>query len=161
MEKFKEKINALRAEVDTANARADEAESALKRLNDSQNDRDQEIIGLQNKIQLLEEELEKAEGRIHDAKVLKEEDEQNRNHGETLVKKINLLETQLETAENNLRETTEKLRQVDLKAEQSERRVQQLEAEKVEMESKLEHLEEQYRSVKAELDETLKSLEDL
>ncbi|KAK9718826.1 tropomyosin-2 [Basidiobolus ranarum] len=161
MEKFKEKLNALRAEVDLANARADEAESSLKKLNDSQNDRDQEIIGLQNKIQLLEEELEKAEGKLQDAKVLKEEDEQNRNYGENLLKKINLLEVQLETTENNLRETTEKLRQVDLKAEQAERRVQQLETEKVEMEGKLESLEEQYRNVKAELDETLKSLEEL
>ncbi|KAK9762412.1 tropomyosin-2 [Basidiobolus ranarum] len=161
MEKFKEKLNALRTEVDAANARADEAESVLKRLNDSQNDRDQEIMGLQNKIQLLEEQLETAEARIHDAKLLKEEDEQNRNHSDTLTKKINMLEIQLETAENNLRETTEKLRQVDLKAEQAERRVQQLETEKVEMESKFEALQEQYRNVKAELDETLKSLEEM
>lgn len=74
---------------------------------------------------------------------------------------MQLLEEELETNDANLRETTEKLRQVDVKSEHFERRVAGLETERDAIEKKYEAMVEQYNTTKAELDEMHKQLEDL
>ncbi|KAG0004963.1 hypothetical protein BGZ65_012289, partial [Modicella reniformis] len=67
----------------------------------------------------------------------------------------------LDTSERDLRETTDRLRQMDIKAEHFERKVQQLENERDVYERKVEELTLKYNGIKTELDETLKSLDDL
>ncbi|KAA1134445.1 hypothetical protein PGTUg99_001038 [Puccinia graminis f. sp. tritici] len=54
----------------------------------------------------------------------------------SLQHKIALLESELDNAEKNLRETTDKLRQVDVKAEHFERQVQRIESERDSWEKK-------------------------
>ena len=54
-----------------------------------------------------------------------------------------------------------RLRQMDIKAEHFERKVQQLENERDTYERKVEDLTTKYNGIKLELDETLKSLDDL
>ncbi|KAI1321174.1 hypothetical protein EDD11_007740 [Mortierella claussenii] len=161
MDKFKEKLSALRDEVNVATARADTAELEVKRLNDEQIQKDHEITSLKNKLQLVEAELDKAENRMAEAKLNLDEGETTKTVGEGLARKVSLLETELDSAERNLRETTEKLRQMDIKAEHFERKVQQLENERETYERKVEDLTTKYNGIKAELDETLKSLEDM
>lgn len=54
-----------------------------------------------------------------------------------------------------------RLRQMDIKAEHFERKVQQLENERDTYERKVEDLTTKYNGIKLELDDTLKSLDDL
>ncbi|KAF9146511.1 hypothetical protein BGX30_014576 [Mortierella sp. GBA39] len=161
MDKFKEKLAALREEVNAADARALEAESKAKLLSDEQIQKDHEITSLKNKLNLVESDLEKAENRIAEAKLNLDEGETSKTVGETLARKVSLLESELDNAERNLRETTEKLRQMDIKAEHFERKVQQLENERDTYERKVEDLTTKYNGIKLELDDTLKSLDDL
>ncbi|KAF9931865.1 hypothetical protein FBU30_009445 [Linnemannia zychae] len=161
MDKFKEKLAALREDVNAADARATEAEAKVKVLQDEQIQKDHEITSLKNKLLLVEAELEKAETRIAEAKLNLDEGENSKTVGEGLARKVSLLETELDSAERNLRETTEKLRQMDIKAEHFERKVQQLENERDVYERKVEDLTTKYNGIKLELDDTLKSLEEL
>ncbi|KAG0370834.1 hypothetical protein BGZ54_003556 [Gamsiella multidivaricata] len=161
MDKFKEKLAALRDEVNAATARADAAESLAKRLEDEHIQKDHEITSLKNKVSMIEADLEKAENRIAEAKLNLDEGETTKTVGEGLARKVSLLETELDSAERNLRDTTEKLRQMDIKAEHFERKVQQLEVERDTYERKVEDLTLKYNGIKSELDETLKSLDDM
>lgn len=56
----------------------------------------------------MEAELERAEKKIEDAKLAKEEEENTKSQSEGLARKVSLLETELDNTEKNLRETTEK-----------------------------------------------------
>ncbi|KAG0279999.1 hypothetical protein BGZ95_011585 [Linnemannia exigua] len=161
MDKFKEKLASLREEVNAADARASAAEAAVKTLQDEQTQKDHEITSLKNKLILVEGDLEKAENRMAEAKLNLDEGETSKTVGEGLARKVSLLEAELDSAERNLRETTEKLRQMDIKAEHFERKVQQLENERDTYERKVEDLTTKYNGIKLELDETLKSLEDM
>ncbi|GJJ79095.1 tropomyosin, fungi type [Entomortierella parvispora] len=161
MDKFKEKLAALRVEVDNATARADKAESEVKVLQDEQIQKDHEITSLKNRLTRAEEDLEKAENRIAEAKLNLDEGETTKTVGEGLARKVSLLETELDAAERNLRDTTEKLRQMDIKAEHFERKVVQLETDRDNYERKVEDLTTKYNGIKLELDETINSLNDM
>ncbi|KAF9967112.1 hypothetical protein BGZ70_000087 [Mortierella alpina] len=138
MDKFKEKLASLREEVNAANAKADEAELKVKELQEDQTKKDHEITSLKNKLTLVEADLEKAENTIVEAKLNLDEGETTKTVGRT-----------------------EGLRQMDIKAEHFERKVQQLESQRDAYETKIVELTEKYDGIKKELDETLKSLEDM
>jgi tropomyosin len=70
--------------------------------------KDQEISSLQHKLGLMEQDLEKAEGKLQDHKVSKEEEDSSKSNADILQRKLSMLEEELETTEKNLRETTEK-----------------------------------------------------
>ena len=70
--------------------------------------KEQDIISLNNKISLLEAEVERGEKKINDLKSAKEEEESTSNTTEALQRKISLLENELDNTEKNLKETTEK-----------------------------------------------------
>lgn len=67
----------------------------------------------------------------------------------------------MDKAEKDLKETTEKLRQVDVKAEHFERQVQRLEQERDEWERKHGEAVEKYQQSKRELDEVVMQMESL
>ncbi|KAF9955502.1 hypothetical protein BGZ72_003668 [Mortierella alpina] len=161
MDKFKEKLAGVRAELDAAIARTDVAEAEVKRLQDDNTQKDHEITSLKNKLVLAEEHLSKAEERIAENKLNLDEGETTKTVGEGLMRKVSLLETELDAAERNLRETTEKLRLMDIKAEQFERKVQQLEGDKTAYELKIEELNEKYSTVQEEMQKTLDGLAEM
>lgn len=103
-----QKLNTLRGEVDVAVARADAADTEVKKLTEELSQRDHEIVSLKARLQRAEEDLEKADVRMAAAKVDLDEGENTKTVGETLMRKVSLLETELDSAESNLRETTEK-----------------------------------------------------
>ena len=70
--------------------------------------KEQEIASLSHKNSLLEVNLEKAEGKLHEHKSASEEHQSSRDTADGLQRKIALLEEELDAAEKNLRETTEK-----------------------------------------------------
>ncbi|KAJ2968525.1 hypothetical protein NUW54_g13190 [Trametes sanguinea] len=184
MEKIKERLQSLRAEADSAIARAEEAEAKNKKYEQLLLEKEQEIASLNHKVSVLDADLEKAESKVAELKAMNEDGEQSKTANEGLQRKIQLLEEELDTAEKNLKDAMEKLRQVDVKAEHFERQVTRLEQERDQWEKKYEsgdaiacpsgsliadcHLvssyqeaQEKYRQSKAELDELVASMEGL
>jgi len=151
----------LRIEADNAVARAEVAEQKNKKLEQSLLEKDQDITSLQHKLGILEADLDKAEGKLSEAKLAHDENETSKSANEGLTRKIQLLEEELDNAEKNLKDTVERLRQVDLKAEHFERQVQRLEQERDSWEKKYEEAIEKYRASKAELDELVAGMEGL
>jgi len=71
------------------------------------------------------------------------------------------LEEELDAAEKNVKDTVERLRQVDVKAEHFERQVTRIEQERDQWERKYEEAQTKYRESKAELDELVSTMEGL
>jgi tropomyosin len=115
--------------------------------------KDQEIVSLQHKISNLETDLDKVESKLSEHKSSKEDEESHKSVNENLTRKVALLESELDNAEKQLRETTDKLRQVDVKAEHFERQVARIEQERDNWEKKYEEAQAKYAASKAELDE--------
>lgn len=110
---------------------------------------------------MAETDNENLEGRLTDLKGFRDEDDAHRTNAEGLQRKIALLEDELDNAEKNLKDVTEKLRQVDVKAEHFERQVQRVEQERDGWEKKYEDSQEKLASMKRELDEVIAQMNSL
>ncbi|CAO1631346.1 unnamed protein product [Parajaminaea phylloscopi] len=161
MDRIKEKLNSLRQEADAALERAEDAEAKNKRLEHELLQKEQEIASLSHKNDLLEQNLDKADAKLTEHKSAAEAHAGSQDTADTLQRKIALLEEELDNAEKNLRETTEKLRQVDVKAEHFERQVARVEQERDNWEKKYEDAEQKYIASKKELDEVVLQMESL
>ena len=146
----------LRAEADKAVLRAEEAEAKNKALEQCLLEKDHEQLSLTHKLDLCNDQLEKAETELEKYKKTSLEGEQSKTTNEGLVRKVQLLEEELDAAEKNVKETVEKcavfpaynadgphaflfrLRQVDVKAEHFERQLQRAEQERDAWEKKYE-----------------------
>ncbi|PIA18744.1 hypothetical protein COEREDRAFT_79734 [Coemansia reversa NRRL 1564] len=161
MERLREKISSLRAEIDAAIERAETAEQALKQMEIQQTERDQEVISYENRIKVLESEVQAREGQLDEAKQFQRDSEATLNESDVLVKKISTLEEKLDDAENQLREALEKIRKYDLDNEGLQRIITQHEKDKEIMEQRHEDVSEKYTATKNELEETIKMLESI
>jgi chromosome segregation ATPase len=104
----RQKLNALRIEADHAVARAEEAEAKNKRYEQVILEKDQEITSLTHKLNILDGDLEKAESKVTELKSAQQEGEHSKSTNEGLLRKIQLLEEELDAAEKNVKETVEK-----------------------------------------------------
>ncbi|KAG8908630.1 hypothetical protein FRB99_004918 [Tulasnella sp. 403] len=161
MDQIRAKLSALRAEADAAVDRAEAAEAKNKKYEQELLVKDQEIGSLQHKLGLVEGDLEKTESKLTDLKHAADEGVAGKSTNEALTRKIQLLEEELDTSEKNVKETVEKLRQVDVKAEHFERQVQRLEQERDVWEKKYEDMQLKYQESKKELDELVRSMGDI
>ncbi|KAG9119218.1 hypothetical protein FRC07_005844 [Ceratobasidium sp. 392] len=139
MDRIKERLATLRAEADAANDRAEAAEAKNKKLEQELLAKEQEITSLQHKLGLSDGQLEAAEAKLADVRNASAEGESSRTTAENLTRKVQLLEEELDAAEKNVKETVEKLRQVDVKAEHFER--QEMKAKHDKSKAELEELE--------------------
>jgi len=160
-DKIREKLASLRTEANNAIDRAEQAEAKNKLLDQVLLEKDQEITSLNHRLGVLETDLEKAEAKVADYKTAREEGETSKQTNENLLRKIQLLEDELDAAEKNVKETVEKLRQVDVKAEHFERQVQRVEQERDLWEKKYEEAQEKWRKSQADLAELEASMQDL
>ncbi|KAJ1657578.1 tropomyosin-2, partial [Coemansia sp. RSA 25] len=133
------KIQALRAETEAANDRADAAEDALKKLDNQQTEREQEFISLQNRIALLEAEADRRDNQLSEAKQIQKDSEASLNQSDVLAKKVNTLEDKLEITETQLRDALENARKFDLENEKLQRTITQYEKERERSELKYEN----------------------
>jgi len=154
-------MNQLRAEADVAVLRAEDAEAKVKKLEQTLLEKDNDITSLQHKLALADETNEKLEEQLGQYKSSSLEGESSRTTSENLTRKVQLLEEELDVAEKNVKETVEKLRQVDVKAEHFERQVQRAEQERDAWEKKYETLDEKFKKSQQELEELEKSMSDL
>ncbi|KAF9285079.1 hypothetical protein BGZ68_004174 [Mortierella alpina] len=102
MDKFKEKIASLRTEADDAIARAEETERELAAAKEELSAKEQDAISFNNRITLLESQLEKAETGGSDAQNKLRELELK---AEDLERKVKTLETANDSLEIKLEET--------------------------------------------------------
>lgn len=147
----------LRTEADVATERAETAEAKIKKLEQLLLEKEQEVTSLSHKLEVTNTELDAAEAKLADAKTAKEDSEQSKSTNEALLRKIQLLEEELDAAEKNAKETTEKyvvlypdtywsllrnracrLRQVDISADHFKLQAQNLERERDRWEQKYE-----------------------
>ncbi|KAI9026492.1 tropomyosin [Phycomyces nitens] len=160
MDKIREKINNLRAEVEAAQAKGDEYESEFKRLSQDQLQREHDISSLTNKNRNLEVELKETIDKMMALKGLEEDDNLLKKEKDTAQRKISLLEQELENSDKSLRETTKNFREADVKAEHFERKMQQLENMVVNQERKNEELTLKNQELQKLLDEFNDQLDD-
>jgi len=153
MDQIKKKMAALRVEADESAGMVEELKAKVKQLEQENLAKEQEITSLSHKNQVLEADLEKAEGQVKDLKALADEGGTATSHNESLTRKLQVLEEEAEQADRNLRETNEKLRQTDVKAGHYERKVQALEQSNGQWETKYEEMAKKYADTKKELDD--------
>jgi tropomyosin len=161
MERIKERLSQLRLEADNAVVRAEEAEAKIKKLEQELLTKDQDIQSLNHRLTNAEGQLDAAEDKLKDAKNVRDEHDASKSTNDGLQRKIQLLEEELDRAEKTQKETTERLRQVDLKAEHFERQVQTLEQERDKWEKKYEETLGMYQASKKELDELVATMDGL
>jgi tropomyosin len=99
---------ALRVEADESASLAEELKAKVKTLEQENLAKEQEIKSLSHKNQVLEADLEKAEGQVKELKVTAEEGGTATTHNESLTRRLQVLEDEAEQADRNLRETNEK-----------------------------------------------------
>lgn len=58
---------------------------------------------------ITQADVDSLEAKVAESKVAQQEGESMKNTGESLIRKVQLLEEELDTAEKNLKETTERL----------------------------------------------------
>ncbi|KAJ5683074.1 hypothetical protein N7462_006239 [Penicillium macrosclerotiorum] len=173
MDKIKERMNALRVEADEAHDQVEELKAKVKTLEQENLSKEQEITSLNHRNQLLEEEVEKAETSLKEAKDAANQSAQHDTQNEALQRRVQLLEEEAEENDRTLRETNEKydpipfmylkklqltcviarLRQTDVKAGHYERKVQALETERDQWESKYEEMAKKHAELQKDLHE--------
>lgn len=103
-----QKIASIRTEADAANAKVEELEAKLKEIEQEHTQQEREIVSLNNKNKQLEEDLETAYETIKDLKGNEAEDNDYKKEHEGSMRKIALLEEELEESDKALKETTSK-----------------------------------------------------
>jgi len=161
MDKIKERLQQLRVEADAAVERAEAAEAKNKQYEQQLLEKDHEIGSLQHNLSLSEQRAETIDTKMKEMKAADLDGVSARTTSEGLQRKVQLLEEELDAAEKNLKETVEKLRQVDVKAEHFERQVQRVEQERDQWEKKYEEANTKYQKSKEELDEMVRNMESL
>ncbi len=105
----RQKLNTLRVEADAAVERAEKAEAENKKLQQLLLEREQDIKSLTHQLDTAQADADKLEAKLAESKIAQQEGEYTKNTSEGLVRKVQLLEEELDTAEKNLKETTERL----------------------------------------------------
>ncbi|KAJ1664264.1 tropomyosin-2 [Coemansia sp. RSA 1813] len=161
MEKLREKISSLREEANVAHERADSLDATVKQLMDERTEREQEIISLQNRITRLEEEAEVRETQLDEAKEIQKNSVASLNESDVIMKKVDTLQEKYDELEIQLRESQKEAHRLDLENEKLNRIITQDEKDREDADKRYEELNEKYMSIKAELEETMKALDDI
>ncbi|CUA78202.1 hypothetical protein RSOLAG22IIIB_02820 [Rhizoctonia solani] len=161
MDHIKARMATLRKEADDNAERAEKAEAKVKDLEQQLLTREQEVKSLTHRLETAERELEELDAKFTVAKKAGEDGAQSQQSEGMLRGKIELLEGELDKSEASVKETMEKLRQVDIKAEHFERQVQKLEKERDDWEAKYEGEREAKLKLQKEMDELATGLDNL
>jgi tropomyosin, fungi type len=84
------------------------AEAEVKKLQQELLSKEQEITSLTHRLSLLEEQNEKYEAKLNESKAAAVDAESDRSTKESLTRKVQLLEEELDAAERNSKEVVEK-----------------------------------------------------
>ncbi|KAH8798744.1 tropomyosin [Flagelloscypha sp. PMI_526] len=143
VDRIAQALRLLREESESNALRAEKAEDKAKSL-------EEEVVLLQHRLATLDVELIKATSKLAEQKLKEYDGDQS---GNKMAEKVQLLEEELSQEKNNLKETTEKLRQADIKVEHLERWVIRLEQESTLWEKKYEDTIERHKLPNKELED--------
>lgn len=101
-------MNTLRLEADEAHEKNEELQTKIKTLEQENLSKEQEITSLNHRNSVLEEEVEKLESSVKDAKDAANQSAQHDTQNEALQRRVQLLEEEAEENEKTLRESNEK-----------------------------------------------------
>lgn len=101
-------MNTLRVEADEAHEQVEELKTKIKTLEQENLSKEQDITSLNHRNQLLEEEVEKLETSLKEAKDAASQSAQHDTQNEALQRRVQLLEEEAEENDKTLRETNEK-----------------------------------------------------
>jgi uncharacterized phage infection (PIP) family protein YhgE len=101
-------MNTLRVEADEAHEQVEELKTKIKALEQENLSKEQDITSLNHRNQLLEEEVEKLETSLKEAKDAASQSAQHDTQNEALQRRVQLLEEEAEENDKTLRETNEK-----------------------------------------------------
>jgi len=153
MDAIKQRLNALRLEIDESTAANEVLKAKIKTLEQDNLTKEQDVTSLSHRNQLLEETTAKLEAQIATLKGEADEGSRHGRNAESLQARINMLEEEAERSDKNLSEANDRLRQTDVKAGHFERKVQALEQERDQAEAKYEEMLAKYTKAKKELDD--------
>lgn len=105
---YNQKIASIRAEADAANEKAENYYKTIKELENQLLTKEQDIVSLTHRNGQLENELERAQEKIAQLKVIEEDEDGLKKVNDAAQRKIALLEQELESSENLYREATQK-----------------------------------------------------
>ena len=94
-------------ESESSSARADKAEGDVKQLQTELSRRENEVLTLTNKVTLLQEELQRQEKRIEEAKIRQTQDDKETTIIESMQRTIGMLEQQVDEKERGRKEAVE------------------------------------------------------
>ncbi|KAJ6562226.1 tropomyosin [Mycena capillaripes] len=114
MDRIRETIGGVRDDGETVVARAEAAEAKANALKQIIAEKDHEIQSLQDRLQKTDDALAIAE---HDITESQAAEQAARATIEGLVRRITLLEEEMDGFKRNMKETEEKFRQLEVKAE--------------------------------------------
>ncbi|KAI7879246.1 hypothetical protein K492DRAFT_131649, partial [Lichtheimia hyalospora FSU 10163] len=115
------KLSQLRAEVEAANTRADEAEAKVKKLEDEHIQKEHETSSLESRVKLLQEQLDKAES---DFKEASENFREADLRAEQFEKKANNLQQELDNMESKHEEMCGKYQAAKAEMDELERQLE-------------------------------------
>ena len=101
-------MSSLRMETEEAQTQNEELKTRLKALEQENLTKEQDISSLTHRNALLEEEVDKLEKALAEAKNAADSGAAHSSEVEALTRKLQLLEDEAEEADKNLRETNEK-----------------------------------------------------
>ena len=161
MDKIREKINNFKHEAETWQEKYEDLRVKYKELEQVNADKDNEIRSLTTKNQQLNDDLEKMDKELGELKHAVENSSILSVNNDGLTKKNEKLEADLEDVTDQLKQTKEKIADLDLKNEQLEKRLVAAEEEKSRLESRIDEISKQYDEAKKELNEISATLENL
>ncbi|KAI8062490.1 tropomyosin [Gongronella butleri] len=161
MEKFKEKLQLMRAQVEEAEAKNKTLEDRIAEMTTDKINHEHEIVSLNNKVNFLEEQLEKAEKKMEMLQSAEAKGDDISKENDAAQRRIMLLEQELEQSEKSLKEMTANFREADVKAEHFERTAKHLEAQGEKYEEKILSMEEENSKLRKELEEIQSALDNL
>jgi tropomyosin len=94
-------------ESEGASSRADKAEAEVKHLQTELSRRENEVLNLTNKCTLMQEDLQRQEKRIDEAKIRQSQDDKESTMIESLQRTIGMLEHQVDEKERGRKEAVE------------------------------------------------------
>jgi tropomyosin len=101
-------MNILRQQADESQIMVEELKARIKILEQENLTKEQEISSLSHRNSLLEEEVDKLEKELANAKSAADNGAAHSSELDALQRKVQLLEDEAEEADKNLRETNEK-----------------------------------------------------
>ncbi|KZT59048.1 hypothetical protein CALCODRAFT_507737 [Calocera cornea HHB12733] len=155
-----DKVTQLQMQLEGAMSNLEAAQAKAKGLEQRLDQKEQDNAVLAHRLSLAEAAVESAERRLGNVTAATPPSELGQMSNESLVKRVQLLEDELEHSEKTLKDTAAKLRMVEIKADHYDRKITALENQLDDTEKKYEEMERKYMEARTEAEDLARSMEE-